>query len=68
MYLPIKIALAEDHQLVRQGMVSLLQDEDDLNVVFDVSNGSELLDALEHQEVDIILLDLNMPVVINSAE
>jgi len=59
----IKIALAEDHQLVRQGMVSLLKDEDDFNVVFDVSNGSELLDAITHQEVEIILLDLNMPVI-----
>ena len=59
----IRIALAEDHQLVRQGMVSLLEDEDEFEVVFDVSNGSELLDALETQEVDIILLDLNMPVI-----
>lgn len=63
----IRIALAEDHQLVRQGMVSLLQDEEDFNVVFDVSNGSELLDAIQNQEegqeVEIILLDLNMPVI-----
>ena len=59
----IRIALAEDHQLVRQGMVSLLQEEDDFDVVFDVSNGSELLDALETQNVDIILLDLNMPII-----
>ena len=59
----IKVALAEDHQLVRQGMVSLLQDEKRIKVVFDVSNGSELLEALETQEVDIILLDLDMPII-----
>lgn len=59
----IKIALAEDHQLVRQGMVSLLQEEEDLHVVFDVSNGSELLEKLESSLVDIVLLDLDMPII-----
>lgn len=60
---PIRIAIAEDHDLVRQGMVALLKDEKDVNLVFDVSNGSELLEQLKKTKVDIILLDLEMPIV-----
>lgn len=59
----IRIALAEDHQLVRQGMVSLLSEESGIDVVFDVSNGAELLDELKSTKVDVILLDLDMPVI-----
>lgn len=60
---PIKIAIAEDHELVRQGMVALMREEQDINVVFDVSNGAELLERLKKNKVDIVLLDLEMPVV-----
>ncbi len=59
----IKIAIAEDHQLMRQGMVALLEEESDLEVTFDVGDGAELLKKLESDQVDIILLDLDMPIV-----
>lgn len=59
----IKIAIAEDHQLMRQGMVSLLREEDHLEIVFDVGNGQELLNELDKTQVDIVLLDLDMPIV-----
>lgn len=59
----INLALAEDHQLVRQGMISLLKEEDGLNILFDVGNGKELLDMLKTVRPDIILLDLSMPVM-----
>lgn len=59
----IRVAIAEDHDLVRQGMVSLLSLEDSVEVVFDVANGQELLDKMEQQEVDVVLLDLDMPVL-----
>lgn len=60
---PIRIAIAEDHDLVRQGMVALLKEEKDINLVFDVSNGSELIEQLKKNKVDIVLLDLEMPIV-----
>ena len=60
---PIRIAIAEDHDLVRQGMVALLKEEKDISLVFDVSNGSELIEQLKKNKVDVILLDLEMPVV-----
>ena len=59
----IKVAIAEDHDMVRQGMVSLLKLEEELDVVFDVANGQELLDRLKDERVDILLLDLDMPVM-----
>lgn len=59
----IRIAIAEDHELVRQGMVALAKRESGLSMVFDVSNGQELLDKLKTKMVDVILLDLNMPIL-----
>ena len=59
----IRIAIAEDHQLMRQGIVSLLSEEEDFGIVFDVGDGAQLLEQLKTKPVDIILLDLDMPIV-----
>lgn len=59
----INIAIAEDHQLLRQGMIALLKEEEGLNILFDVANGQELLDKLKEHKPDIILLDIAMPVM-----
>lgn len=60
---PIKIAVAEDHYLFREGLIALLDDEEDISLAFDVSNGEELLQGIENTMVDIVLIDLNMPVM-----
>ncbi|GAB5425502.1 MAG: response regulator transcription factor [Crocinitomicaceae bacterium] len=60
---PIRIALAEDHALFREGLASLLKEEDELLLVFEASNGEELLEGLRKHKVDVVLLDLNMPVL-----
>ncbi len=59
----IRIALAEDHQLLRNTIISVLNDQDDFEVVIGAKNGAELLEGLETHEADVILLDLNMPVL-----
>lgn len=59
----IQIAIAEDHQLVRQGIISLLREEESIHVLFEASNGQELLNHLKTEAPDVILLDLNMPVM-----
>ncbi len=59
----IRIAIAEDHQLMRQGMVALLKEEQAFDVVFDVGDGAKLLEELEKEQIDIILLDLDMPII-----
>lgn len=59
----IRIAVAEDHYLFREGLIALLNDEEDIHLEFDVSNGEELLAQLKTSKVDIVLIDLNMPVL-----
>lgn len=58
----INVVLAEDHNVVRNGIKSLLENEQDLQVVAEATNGSEVLDLLEKGiNTDIILTDINMP-------
>ncbi len=59
----IRLALADDQHLFRKGMALLLRDMADAHVVLECANGEELLINLEHTDVDIVLLDLEMPVL-----
>lgn len=59
----IKLALADDQSLFRRGMAMLLRDMPDVQVVFECSNGEELLMGLKGNAIDIVLLDLEMPVM-----
>lgn len=60
---PIKIAMAENCLLGREGIIRLLKDYQDLEFVFCASNGRELIDWLDNNTPDIILLNLNMPIM-----
>lgn len=57
----INVGIAEDHLLVRQGMVSLLREFEELNILFDVGDGKELMSQLKESKPDVILLDIEMP-------
>lgn len=57
----IKIALADDHQLFRNGLKILLGAYDMFEVVAEASNGAELLKILEASPADIVLMDISMP-------
>lgn len=57
----INIAIAEDHEFIREGMVDVLNKCKGLSVLFDVSNGKELLDELRFSKPDVIILDIDMP-------
>lgn len=61
----IKIALVDDEVLFRKGISFLLQREDNMDIIFEASNGEELLTNLENSVVkpDIIMMDLKMPVL-----
>lgn len=59
----IRIGFAEDHRIVRQGIVKLLKNEPGIKVVFDVDNGFEVLEALKKHKVDVLILDLEMPII-----
>jgi DNA-binding NarL/FixJ family response regulator len=57
----IRIILADDHALVRQGIRSLLDKLDDIEVVGEVNNGREALELSRTSQPDIVLMDITMP-------
>lgn len=61
----IKIALVDDEVLFRKGISFLLQREDNIDIIFEASNGEELLANLDDNDIkpDIIVMDLKMPVL-----
>lgn len=59
----VRIAVVEDHTVVRQSLVFMLKKEPQIVVVFQAANGQECLDRLAKQKVDVILMDLDMPVM-----
>ncbi|MEL7534590.1 MAG: response regulator transcription factor [Bacteroidota bacterium] len=59
----MKIALVDDHKLFRKGMKALLEEIEGIEVIFEAANGQELLDHMAEQQAEIILLDLEMPVM-----
>ena len=61
MPMPIRIAIADEHLIFRDGLKHLLWQEPDFQVVAEVSHGDDVLPAVESQKPDILLLDLKMP-------
>ncbi|KGX85894.1 response regulator [Pontibacillus marinus] len=57
----IKILIADDHQVVRKGLVFFFQTQTDIEVVAEASNGKEALDIIKVKEIDVALLDVQMP-------
>lgn len=57
----IRVALADDHQLVRAGFRALLEPEPDIEVVIEASGGRELVEALRRTPADVALVDIRMP-------
>ena len=59
----LKLAIADDHELFRKGFISMLSGVPDFEFVLEAANGQELLDKMATQPVDIVLMDLQMPVM-----
>src|SRR3954451_436319 len=57
----IRIVLADDHPIVRDGLKKLLVLEEDIAVVGEASDGREVLDVIEQTHPDVVILDLRMP-------
>ena len=57
----IRVVVADDHPIVRQGVVALLQNESDIQVVADVADGRAAVSATLLEEPDVVLMDLRMP-------
>ena len=58
---PIRIVIADDHPIVRSGLMGLLASQDDFDVVAEASDGRELVAAVQRTRPDVVLPDLRMP-------
>lgn len=59
----IKVAIAEDHEKFRKGFLRLMETESDLDFIIIAANGEDLLKQLDAKTPDVILMDINMPVM-----
>lgn len=59
----IRVLLTDDHTILRDGIRALLSLQPDLEVVGEAGNGQELLALLESTAADVVLIDINMPVM-----
>lgn len=57
----IKVFIADDHAMVREGLKSILLKNKDLSVVGEASDGNETLRKIRNIKVDVLLLDISMP-------
>lgn len=58
---PIKVAVVDDQQLFRQGLISLVKEYGDMEVVTESSNGYEFIESLKRRKPHVVLLDVEMP-------
>lgn len=59
----IKILVADDHDVIRQGLRRIISFEEDMNIAAEAENGWRALELLNQHKFDIVLLDCNMPVM-----
>jgi DNA-binding NarL/FixJ family response regulator len=59
----IKVLIVDDHDLFAEGMKSMFKPDDGIEVVEHTKNGNQVASILEHTEVDVILMDIDMPII-----
>jgi DNA-binding NarL/FixJ family response regulator len=59
----IRLAIIDDHNLFREGIILVLNQIDGIEVVFDTSDGNRFVEALHTTEVDVALMDIEMPAI-----
>ncbi|MEJ8803838.1 response regulator transcription factor [Pontibacter sp. H249] len=59
----IRVIITDDHKILREGLQALLERYDDIEVVGEACNGQEVLALLEEMQADVVLMDINMPVM-----
>lgn len=60
---PIRLVVVDDHALFRSGLISLLNDTAEFQVVGEAGNGQDALDVIRRLSPDVVLLDVNMPIL-----
>src|SRR5262245_49242181 len=60
---PITLAIADDYKIFRDGLILCFGTDENLKVIFEADNVENLIKELENQQPDIIIMDLNMPLL-----
>src|SRR5687767_8698943 len=58
---PIRVILADDHSLIRQGLRAMLETSADVEVVAEAENGRQLIDLVRQHFPDVVVVDIRMP-------
>lgn len=61
--MPIKIMITDDHPIIREGLKNLLELDGDIKVIAEAVDGQDCLSKLENVNPDVLLLDINMPLM-----
>jgi len=59
----LRVLLADDHEIVREGLISLLSDEHSIQVVGEAANGREAVDLADRLRPDVVIMDVAMPLI-----
>jgi len=59
----IKVVICDDHVIFRKGLSVVLNEINEIKVTAEASNGQELLQLMKKQDVDVVLMDIMMPVM-----
>jgi len=59
----IKVLLADDHTIVRKGLLSLLLNQENIEVVGEAQDGRDALDQIERLQPDVVVMDITMPLL-----
>jgi PAS domain S-box-containing protein len=59
----LRVLLADDHEIVRQGLVSLLSEETSIEIVGEAANGREAVNLADQLEPDVVIMDVSMPLM-----
>jgi len=57
----ISVVIADDHTILRKGIKSLLQDEEDINIIGEAESGQEALELITQKQPDVAIMDISMP-------
>ncbi len=57
----MRVVIADDHRIVREGLRFMLSESPGVDIVAEAESGHELLELLDHTDVDVVLLDVRMP-------
>ncbi len=61
--LPINLLIADDHQLITEGLSKILETENMIGVIYTASNGRKAVDEVLMHDIDCVIMDINMPVL-----